>query len=150
MKVGGNKQMNDFLSSHGVHRKSSIKKKYNSSAAALYREVYIFIQVLNVELLQKLKVGSLPLPFLKVSQFQKKRICMIFMWFVIIVMLRRVKILSRRNFVFVLKLKNVFVRSLEVVVWVVKLLVHLQSHQVDMVTSQPNNNLQEMSIGYRA
>ena len=28
MQVGGNKQMNDFLASHGVSRKSSIKKKY--------------------------------------------------------------------------------------------------------------------------
>jgi len=42
MQVGGNKQMNDFLSSHRVSRKSSIKKKYNSSAAALYREMYDF------------------------------------------------------------------------------------------------------------
>ena len=39
MQVGGNKQMNDFLASHGVSKKSPIKKKYNSSAAALYREI---------------------------------------------------------------------------------------------------------------
>lgn len=78
MKVGGNKQMNDFLSSHGVHRKGSIKKKYNSSAAALYREMFVIVLVLNVELLQKLKAESLQLPFLKVNQFPKKRICKIF------------------------------------------------------------------------
>ena len=42
MQVGGNKQMNDLLSSHGVSKHCSIKKKYNSSAAALYREVYSF------------------------------------------------------------------------------------------------------------
>lgn len=42
MQVGGNKQMNDFLQEHGVPKNSSIKKKYNSRAAALYREVYAF------------------------------------------------------------------------------------------------------------
>lgn len=42
MQVGGNKQMNDFLQEHGVPKNSSIKKKYNSRAAALYREVYVF------------------------------------------------------------------------------------------------------------
>ena len=41
MQVGGNKQMNDFLASHGVSKKSPIKKKYNSSAAALYREMCV-------------------------------------------------------------------------------------------------------------
>lgn len=39
MQVGGNKQLRDFFSSRGVSNKSSIKKKYNSSAAALYREM---------------------------------------------------------------------------------------------------------------
>ena len=39
MQVGGNKQLRDFFSSHGISNKSSIKKKYNSSAAALYREM---------------------------------------------------------------------------------------------------------------
>ena len=41
MQVGGNKQMNDFLASHGVPKKTPIKRKYNSSAAALYREVCV-------------------------------------------------------------------------------------------------------------
>ena len=41
MQVGGNKQMNDFLASHGVYKKTPIKRKYNSSAAALYREVCV-------------------------------------------------------------------------------------------------------------
>ena len=39
MQLGGNKALRDFFSSHGVSNKSSIKKKYNSSAAALYREM---------------------------------------------------------------------------------------------------------------
>ena len=71
MQVGGNKQMNDFLASHGVSRKSSIKKKYNSSAAALYREVYIFLYYFNLELLQRLKVENHQLLFLKERMFLK-------------------------------------------------------------------------------
>ena len=43
MQVGGNKQLRDFFSSHGISNKSSIKKKYNSSAAALYREMLSLI-----------------------------------------------------------------------------------------------------------
>lgn len=39
MKVGGNKALCDFFSKHGMSSKTSIKKKYNSSAAALYREM---------------------------------------------------------------------------------------------------------------
>ena len=66
MQVGGNKQMNDFLSSHGVSRRSSIKKKYNSSAAALYREVYAFLTQNHIELQLKSKAASLQQPFPKV------------------------------------------------------------------------------------
>ncbi|KNB43985.1 hypothetical protein JH06_5821 [Blastocystis sp. subtype 4] len=39
MQVGGNKQLRDFFSSHGISNKSSIKKKYNSSAAAIQAKV---------------------------------------------------------------------------------------------------------------
>ena len=47
MQVGGNKQLRDFFSSHGISNKSSIKKKYNSSAAALYREMLYWINCFN-------------------------------------------------------------------------------------------------------
>lgn len=47
MQVGGNKQLRDFFSSHGISNKSSIKKKYNSSAAALYREMQLLTECLS-------------------------------------------------------------------------------------------------------
>ena len=47
MQVGGNKQLRDFFSSHGVSNSASIKKKYNSSAAALYREMWLFPSLLT-------------------------------------------------------------------------------------------------------
>ena len=79
MQVGGNKQMNDFLSSHKVSRRSSIKKKYNSSAAALYREVYVFLAFILfsfhfLALLLKLKVANLLQVFPRVKWFRKRSI----------------------------------------------------------------------------
>lgn len=47
--------MNDFLSNHGVSRKSSIKKKYNSSAAALYREVYLLLFTIECRIAAKIE-----------------------------------------------------------------------------------------------
>ena len=55
MQVGGNKQMNSFLSSHGVSRKSPIKKKYSSSAAALYREMFSSLPFLTCSIQAKIE-----------------------------------------------------------------------------------------------
>ena len=75
MQVGGNKQMNDFLSSHKVSRRSSIKKKYNSSAAALYREVYFFLLlVLFLALPLRSKAVSLLPAFPRAKWFRKRSI----------------------------------------------------------------------------
>ena len=59
MQVGGNKQMNDFLKEHGVPKNCSIKKKYNSRAAALYREVYALSLHLTPAFLPRSRVASL-------------------------------------------------------------------------------------------
>ena len=41
MREGGNQALNDFFDKYNVPRDTHIKRKYNTAAAELYREMYI-------------------------------------------------------------------------------------------------------------
>ena len=41
MKEGGNQALNDFFDKYNVPRNTHIKRKYNTAAAELYREMYV-------------------------------------------------------------------------------------------------------------
>ena len=39
MQMGGNQNLNDFFAKYGISKDATIKEKYSSRAAALYREM---------------------------------------------------------------------------------------------------------------
>ena len=43
MQVGGNQSLRSFFEEHGVSPDATIREKYSSPAAALYREMYILL-----------------------------------------------------------------------------------------------------------
>ena len=44
MRVGGNKNLNDFFDKYNIPKDLSINQKYNSAVAELYREMYDFLK----------------------------------------------------------------------------------------------------------
>ena len=42
MQVGGNQSLRSFFEEHGISNDATIREKYSSPAAALYREMYLY------------------------------------------------------------------------------------------------------------
>lgn len=42
MQVGGNQSLRSFFEEHGISNDATIREKYSSPAAALYREMYFY------------------------------------------------------------------------------------------------------------
>lgn len=47
MRVGGNQNLNDFFAKYNIPKNATIKQKYNSPAAELYREMCPFFSLLT-------------------------------------------------------------------------------------------------------
>lgn len=55
MRVGGNQNLNDFFAKYNIPKNATIKQKYNSPAAELYREMCPFFSLLTPSIKAKVE-----------------------------------------------------------------------------------------------
>lgn len=55
MRVGGNQNLNDFFAKYNIPKNATIKQKYNSPAAELYREMCPFSSLLTPSIKAKVE-----------------------------------------------------------------------------------------------